>query len=253
MSDNFQITKPRRRRKPTIRDAEWRVTMIFLTNRRLTLTRARQRTFTAGSALHWRCHSSNPYCPQQSATTAAKKLTPTALRQRLRAARRGAGLLDPESTAGLIPVHLRAAGTVPQNADEVTSRMWSQSSGESTGVTGADHFVASAYLSGVKPRKTTNADIKQAPRSISLIMQKIALGRALPSCWLISEIWRKNSTNCGEGYSCVYTNTHLVADADPATADGDQSAGRVRAHVRRRQLAGAARPGANARPACSTP
>jgi len=42
----------------------------------------------------------------------------------------------------------------------LTSGMWSQSSENPPGVTGADHFVAAAYLTATKPRKTTGADIQ---------------------------------------------------------------------------------------------
>ena len=41
--------------------------------------------------------------------------------------------------------------------------------------------------------------------------------------------------NCDGGYSCAYINTHLVADADDAAADGDEPARRLRAAVRRRR------------------
>jgi hypothetical protein len=75
----------------------------------------------------------------------------------------------------------------------ITSGMWSQSSENPPGVTGADHFVAAAYLTGVKPRKTTGAKIGQQ--------------NLLPSLQLALEDPGANSTNCGEGYSCVYTNT----------------------------------------------
>ena len=37
----------------------------------------------------------------------------------------------------------------------LTTGMWSQSAENPPGVTGADHFVASAFLAGVKPKKTT--------------------------------------------------------------------------------------------------
>src|SRR5690606_20944055 len=40
----------------------------------------------------------------------------------------------------------------------LTSGLWSRSSENPPGVTGADHFVAAAYLCGVKPKKTTGAD-----------------------------------------------------------------------------------------------
>ena len=89
----------------------------------------------------------------------------------------------------------------------LTSGMWSKSSENPPGVTGADHFVASAYLSGVKPRKTTVADIECGVTIDQVIAQKIGGSTLLPSLQLGLEDPGANSTNCGEGYSCVYTNT----------------------------------------------
>src|SRR5262245_50324583 len=42
----------------------------------------------------------------------------------------------------------------------LTSGLWSQSSENPPGVTGADHFVAAAYLCATKPKKATGADIE---------------------------------------------------------------------------------------------
>jgi len=89
----------------------------------------------------------------------------------------------------------------------LTSGLWSQSSENPPGVTGADHFVAAAYLSGVKPRKTTGADIEAGTSIDQVIAQRIGTGTLLPSLQLGLEDPGANSTNCGEGYSCVYTNT----------------------------------------------
>src|SRR5262245_25236845 len=89
----------------------------------------------------------------------------------------------------------------------ITSGMWSQSSENPPGVTGADHFVAAAYLSGIKPRKTTGADIEAGTTLDQMIAQKIGKDTLLPSLQLGLEDPGANSTNCGEGYSCVYTNT----------------------------------------------
>jgi len=89
----------------------------------------------------------------------------------------------------------------------ITSGMWSQSSENPPGVTGADHFVAAAYLTGVKPKKTTGADIQCGTSIDQVIAQKIGQQNLLPSLQLALEDPGANSTNCGEGYSCVYTNT----------------------------------------------
>jgi hypothetical protein len=89
----------------------------------------------------------------------------------------------------------------------LTSGLWSQSSENPPGVTGADHFVAAAYLSAVKPRKTTGADIQAGTSVDQVIARQIGKETLLPSLQLGLEDPGANSTNCGEGYSCVYTNT----------------------------------------------
>ena len=89
----------------------------------------------------------------------------------------------------------------------LTSGLWSQSAESPPGVTGADHFVASAYLCGVKPKKTTGADVEAGTTIDQVIAQAIGQQTLLPSLQLAVEDPGANSTNCGEGYSCVYTNT----------------------------------------------
>jgi hypothetical protein len=89
----------------------------------------------------------------------------------------------------------------------LTSGLWSQSSENPPGVTGADHFVASAYLAAVKPRKTNGADIQMGTTIDQLIARQIGQDSLLPSLQLAVEDPGANSSNCGEGYSCVYTNT----------------------------------------------
>ena len=46
-----------------------------------------------------------------------------------------------------------------------------------------------------------------APRSISMIAQKIGQETLLPSLQLAVEDPNSSSSNCGEGYSCSYTNS----------------------------------------------
>ncbi|MDT8398729.1 MAG: DUF1552 domain-containing protein [Pseudomonadales bacterium] len=89
----------------------------------------------------------------------------------------------------------------------LTTGMWAQSAENPPGVTGADHFVASAYLAAVKPKKTSGADVQVATTIDQLLAQKIGQSNLLPSLQLAVEDPGSNSTNCGEGYSCVYTNT----------------------------------------------
>jgi hypothetical protein len=89
----------------------------------------------------------------------------------------------------------------------LTTGMWSSSAENPPGVTGADHFVASAFLAGVKPKKTTGADVEVGTTIDQILAQKIGQTNLLPSLQLAVEDPGSNSTNCGEGYSCVYTNT----------------------------------------------
>ncbi|HUN25168.1 MAG TPA: DUF1552 domain-containing protein [Steroidobacteraceae bacterium] len=89
----------------------------------------------------------------------------------------------------------------------ITSGLWSQSSENPPGVTGADHFVAAAFLTAVKPKKTTGADIEVGTSIDQVIARKIGQNTLLPSLQLAMEDPGANSSNCGEGYSCVYTNT----------------------------------------------
>jgi hypothetical protein len=89
----------------------------------------------------------------------------------------------------------------------ITSGLWASSSDNPPGVTGADHFVAAAYLCGVKPRKTTGADIACGTTLDQVIAQHIGQETLMPSLQLAVEDPGANASNCGEGYSCVYTNS----------------------------------------------
>jgi hypothetical protein len=89
----------------------------------------------------------------------------------------------------------------------ILSGMWSKSAEPPPGVTGADHWVAAAYLCANKPKKTTGADIEDGATIDQLIAQKIGQESLLPSLQLAIEDPGANSSNCGEGYSCAYTNS----------------------------------------------
>ena len=117
----------------------------------------------------------------------------------------------------------------------IMSGMWSKSAEPPPGETGADHWVAAAYLCADKPKKTTGADIYDGTTIDQMIAQKIGQETLLPSLQLALEDPGANSSNCGEGYSCAYTNSISWSSPDPAAADGTQSAGRLRAPVRRRR------------------
>jgi hypothetical protein len=89
----------------------------------------------------------------------------------------------------------------------ILSGLWSKSAEPPPGVTGADHWVAAAYLCANKPKKTTGADIYDGTTIDQIIAQKIGQETLLPSLELGVEDAGANSSNCGEGYSCAYTNS----------------------------------------------
>jgi hypothetical protein len=89
----------------------------------------------------------------------------------------------------------------------ILSGLWSQSAEPPPGVTGADHWVAAAYLCANKPKKTTGADIYDGSTIDQIISRKIGQDTLLPSLQLGLEDPGANSSNCGEGYSCAYTNS----------------------------------------------
>jgi hypothetical protein len=93
--------------------------------------------------------------------------------------------------------------------DQVTilSGLHARSAEPPPGVTGADHWVAAAFLCANKPKKTVGADVYAGTTIDQMIAQKIGQQTLLPSMQFACEDPGSNSSNCGEGYSCVYTNT----------------------------------------------
>src|SRR5262249_31100536 len=77
------------------------------------------------------------------------------------------------------------------------SWLWSQSAEPPPGVTGADHWVASAYLSATKPKKATGADIRDGITLDQIIANKIGQESLVPSLQLAIEDPGANSSNCG--------------------------------------------------------
>ncbi|MBZ5625870.1 MAG: DUF1552 domain-containing protein [Acidobacteriia bacterium] len=89
----------------------------------------------------------------------------------------------------------------------ILSGLWSKSAEPPPGQSGADHWVAAAFLCANKPKKTTGADICDGTTIDQMIAQKIGQDSLLPSLQLALEDPGANSSNCGEGYSCTYSNT----------------------------------------------
>jgi len=90
----------------------------------------------------------------------------------------------------------------------VLSGLWSKSAEPPEGTTGSDHWVAAAYLTGIKPRKTAGSDATVGSPTIDqTLARKIGQDTLLPSLQLAVEDPNSSSSNCGEGYSCSYTNS----------------------------------------------
>jgi hypothetical protein len=89
----------------------------------------------------------------------------------------------------------------------IMSGLWSKSAEPPPGVTGADHWVAAAFLCADKPKKTAGADIRDGITIDQMIAEKIGQDNLLPSLQLGVEDPGANSSNCGEGYSCAYSNS----------------------------------------------
>jgi len=90
----------------------------------------------------------------------------------------------------------------------VISGLWSKSAEPPEGTTGSDHWVAAAFLTAIKPKKTAGSDASVGSPTIDqVIAQKIGQENLLPSLQLAVEDPNSSSSNCGEGYSCSYTNS----------------------------------------------
>jgi hypothetical protein len=106
-------------------------------------------------------------------------------------------------TLGTLPPILEPLEKV-KNQAVVLSGLWSKSAEPPEGTTGSDHWVAAAF----KPRKTAGSDANVGSATMDqVIAQKIGQESLLPSLQLAVEDPGSNSSNCGEGYSCSYTNS----------------------------------------------
>ena len=90
----------------------------------------------------------------------------------------------------------------------IVKGLWSKSAEPPEGTTGSDHWVAAAFLTGIKPRKTAGSDANVGSATVDQqIAAKIGQESLLPSLQLATEDPNSSSSNCGEGYSCSYTNS----------------------------------------------
>src|SRR5436189_3244535 len=104
----------------------------------------------------------------------------------------------------------------------VIGGLWSKSAEPPEGTTGSDHWVAAAYLAANKPRKTTGSDSTVYSATIDQqIAQKIGQNSLMPSLQLAVEDPGTNSSSCGEGYSCSYTNSISWVEMPKQTLDNE--------------------------------
>jgi hypothetical protein len=105
----------------------------------------------------------------------------------------------------------------------VLSGLWSKSAEPPEGTTGSDHWVAAAYLTGIKPRKTAGSDATVGSPTIDqAIASEIGRDTLLPSLQLAVEDPNSSSSNCGEGYSCSYTNSISWIGLPTPTGEAEQ-------------------------------
>jgi hypothetical protein len=120
------------------------------------------------------------------------------------------GYWEPQAE-GALPSELPRIAEALKHVREdsiILSGLWSKSAEPPEGTTGSDHWVAAAYLTGIKPRKTAGSDATVGSATIDQqIAQKIGRETLLPSLQLAVEDPNSSSSNCGEGYSCAYTNS----------------------------------------------
>src|SRR5213596_760951 len=130
------------------------------------------------------------------------------------------GVLYPH---GMAPGHweLEKEGPLPEKLPFITETLekvkdqtvvitglWSKSAEPPEGTTGSDHWVAAAFLTAIKPKKTAGSDATVGSPTIDQnIARKIGQDTLLPSLQLAVEDPNSSSSNCGEGYSCSYTNS----------------------------------------------
>src|SRR6185436_9714921 len=120
------------------------------------------------------------------------------------------GYWEPEKEGALpekLPFIMEPLEKVREQTTVITG-LWSKSAEPPEGTTGSDHWVAAAFLTAIKPRKTAGSDASTGSATIDqLIAQKIGQESLLPSLQLAVEDPNSSSSNCGEGYSCSYTNS----------------------------------------------
>ena len=192
--------------------------------------------FCAAPAPRWRCRSSTRWC--RRATLLAQ--TAAAPKPRF------VGLFVPHGwppgywvpeKVGALPEELpfNWKSLEPfRDKTVILSGLHSRSAEPPPGVTGADHWVAAAFMCADKPKKTAGADVHAGTTIDQLIAQKIGAETPDPVAADGGRRPGRELEQLRRGLQLRLHQHDLVGDADLAAADGAQPAGGVRAHVRRR-------------------
>jgi len=124
-----------------------------------------------------------------------------------------------EGPLGTLPYIMEPLERV-KDQSVVLSGLWSKSAESPPGTSGADHWVAAAFLTAIPPRKTVGSDATvYSPTVDQQIAAHIGQDTLLPSLQLATEDPNSSSSNCGEGYSCSYTNSISWVGLPPAPGD----------------------------------
>ncbi len=124
----------------------------------------------------------------------------------------------------------------------ILSGLHSRSAEPPPGATGADHWVAAAFLCADKPKKTAGADMHAGTTIDQIIARKDRPGQPDAVHAARGGGSGREFEQLRRGLQLHLHQHDLLVLAHPAAADGAESAGGVRAHVRRRQHGRAARP-----------
>ncbi len=121
------------------------------------------------------------------------------------------------------------------------SGLHSRSAEPPPGVTGADHWVAAAFLCANKPKKTAGADVYAGTTIDQMIAKKIGQDNLLPSMQFACEDPGAKFEQLRRRLQLHLYQHDFLGDADQSAADGTEPSGRLRTDVRRRQHRRAAR------------
>ena len=130
--------------------------MSFITKRHIP-----RRTFLRAPASRWRCRCSSDGAGEHRAGADRPRSAEAALRRHLLPARHGAratGSRRPRARCRRSCPTSSSRSRSVKDQTVVLSGLWSKSAEPPEGTTGSDHWVAAAFLTGIKPRKTAGSD-----------------------------------------------------------------------------------------------